>query len=60
MTEGDTHTFTWKRFKSFQQDGENFYLFIFRTMAYILPIRQVGESAIEFAKAHVVVSSDRA
>jgi hypothetical protein len=60
MTEGDAHTFTWKRFKSFQQDGENFYLFIFRTMAYILPIRQVGESAIEFAKAQVVVSSDRA
>jgi hypothetical protein len=60
MTEGDTHTFTWKRFKSFQQDGENFYLFIFRTMAYILPIQQAGESAIEFAKAQVVVSSDRA
>ena len=60
MTEGDTHTFTWKRFKSFQQDGENLYLFIFRTMAYILPIRQVGESAIEFAKTQVAANSDGA
>ena len=59
MTEGDAHTFMWKRFNSFQQDGENFYLFIFRTMAYILPIRQVGESAIAFAKAQIGVGSDR-
>jgi YcxB-like protein len=60
MTEGDTHTFLWKRFKSFQQDRENFYLFIFKSIAYILPISQVGEPAVEFAKDQVSVSSDQA
>jgi hypothetical protein len=60
MAEGDTHTFVWKRFNSFQRDSENFYLFIFRNIAYILPVLQVSESAIDFAKAQVGLKSGRA
>lgn len=57
-SEGDSHTFVWKRFKSYQLDSENLYIFLGRTLAYILPIRQASEAAIDFAKAHVKVSSD--
>ncbi len=36
--------------KSFQLDAENLYLFLGPSLAYILPIRQIGEAAIDFAK----------
>jgi hypothetical protein len=57
MSDGDSHTFLWKRFKSFQLDAENLYLFLGPSLAYILPIRQVGEAAMDFAKAHVETNS---
>jgi hypothetical protein len=57
MSDGDSHTFPWKRFKSFQLDAENLYLFLGPSLAYILPIRQVGEAAIDCAKAHVETNS---
>jgi hypothetical protein len=57
MSDGDSHTFLWKRFKSFLLDAENLYLFLVPSLAYILPIRQVGEAAIDFAKAHVETNS---
>ena len=60
MSAGESHTFPWSRFSSFQKDGENLYLFIARTAAYILPIRQAGEPAIAFAMARIGSSPDQA
>src|SRR5271156_4033487 len=59
-SEGDSHTFVWKRFNSYQLDSENLYMFLGRTLAYMLPLRQASEGAIDFAKAHIGVSSDPA
>jgi hypothetical protein len=60
MSEGDSHTFLWKRFNSSQLDSESLYLFVTRSIAYILPIRQAGKPAIDFARAQVAASSNRA
>lgn len=54
-----SHTFPWTRFVSTGKDGENAYLFLTRSLAYILPIRQVSEEACEFALSHIAGVSDK-
>ena len=46
---GELHTFPWTRISSFTKDRDNIYIFLGRSAAYILPIRQAGELAVEFA-----------
>ena len=54
-----SHTFPWSRFVSTEKDHENSYLFLTRSLAYILPIRQVSEEAREFAMSHIADGSDK-
>jgi hypothetical protein len=55
---GASHTFPWTRFLSAGQDQENSYLFLTRSLAYILPIRHVSEEARDFAMSHIARGSD--
>jgi hypothetical protein len=52
-SDGSTHTFPWTRFVSTGKDKENSYLFLTRSLAYVLPFRQVSEEAREFAMSHI-------
>ena len=60
MSAGESHTYPWTRINSFRLNGEILYLFIARAAAYILPVRQVGKPAIDFAMSRIGGSSDQA
>jgi hypothetical protein len=50
---GESHTFPWARFKSTSTDEHNLYLFLTKTAAFVLPIREVPSEALQFVIAHV-------
>ena len=52
-SDGELHTFPWSRFKSTLTDDHNFYLFITKRAAFVLPTTGLTPEAQQFAIARV-------
>ena len=52
-SEGESHTFPWTQFKFSHSDERNLYLFMSKTVAFVLPTSALPDGAQQFVIAHI-------